>query len=410
MHVYAFAMQQHAVAVVGASGYSGLELTRILSRHPHVRLTALLSDRWAGERAGAHLPLEGPAAALIYGPLSGAEEVPAELAFLATPAEVSAELAPKLLARGVQVVDLSGAFRLRDPAAYPVWYGFEHPAPELLAEACYGLPELSREGLHGARLVANAGCYASAVALALAPLVKSGLVSSEGIAVTALSGASGAGRKASEEYSFVELQDDLRAYRLGKHQHVPEVEQAVAPFLKAGVALPEGVAVTGMSGVSGAGRKASEDYSFVEVADDLRAYRIGKHQHVPEIEQTVARYAGACGPISFTPVLTPIRRGILATVTVRLEKAPPPGLADALRAAYLDEPFVRALAPEKVMVKDVLHTNRCHVGLSVDARAGVVVAVSAIDNLVKGAAGQAIQATNAAYGWAETTGLDLLGG
>jgi N-acetyl-gamma-glutamyl-phosphate reductase len=165
-----------------------------------------------------------------------------------------------------------------------------------------------------------------------------------------------------------------------------------------------------MSGVSGAGRKASEDYSFVEVADDLRAYRLGKHQHVPEIEQTVARYAGACGPISFTPVLVPIRRGILATATVRVEGAVPADLGEALRRAYDQEPFVRVLAPDKVMVKDVVHTNRCHVGLAVDARAGVVVAVSAIDNLVKGAAGQAVQAVNAALGWPETTGLDLVGG
>ena len=343
-------MHELSTAVVGASGYAGLELTRYLARHPRLRPVALHSDRWAGESAGDRLPLTGPAAALPYRPLADAAQVDAELAFLATPAEVSVELAPKLLARGVRVVDLSGAFRLEDAALYPHWYGFAHAAPELLAEARYGLPELGRDKLAGARLVANPGCYATAIALALAPLLRTGLVE------------------------------------------------------------PDGVAVAAMSGVSGAGRKASEDYSFVEVADDLRAYRLGKHQHVPEIEQTVARYAGACPPISFTPVLVPIRRGILATVTVRLTEAPPAGLADALRAAYRDEPFVRALAPEKVMVKDVLHTNRCHVGLSVDARAGVVVAVSAIDNLVKGAAGQAIQATNAAYGWPETTGLDLLGG
>jgi N-acetyl-gamma-glutamyl-phosphate reductase len=212
------------------------------------------------------------------------------------------------------------------------------------------LPELAREKLLGARLVTNPGCYATAIALALAPLVKAGL------------------------------------------------------------GLRGGIAVTGLSGVSGAGRKASEDYSFAEVSDDLRAYRIGKHQHVPEIEQTVARYAGTCGAISFTPVLVPIRRGILATATVRLEGAPPAGLSDALRAAYAREPFVRVLAPDKVTVKDVVHTNRCHVGLAIDARAGVVVAVSAIDNLVKGAAGQAVQATNAALGWPETTGLDLIGG
>jgi len=343
-------MHSHPAAIVGASGYTGLELTRLLARHPRIRLAALYSDRWCDESAADRLPLDGPASSLRYRPLAEGERADAELVFLATPAEVSAELAPKLLAKGVRVIDLSGAFRLADPAAYPAWYGFAHPAPGLLAEARYGLPELARERLAGAKLVTNPGCYATAIALALAPLVKAGL------------------------------------------------------------GLEGGIAVTGLSGVSGAGRKASEDYSFVETAEDLRAYRIGKHQHVPEIEQTVARYAGACGPISFTPVLVPIRRGIFATATVRVHGTPPASLADALRAAYEKEPFVRVLAPDKVTVKDVVHTNRCHVGLAVDARAGFVVAVSAIDNLVKGAAGQALQAMNAALGWPETTGLDLLGG
>ncbi len=344
-------MNVHTAAIVGASGYTGLELTRLLARHPVLRLEALYSDRWASETAGARLPLSGATAALRYRPLAEGGATEAEIVFLATPAEVSAELAPRLLARGLRVVDLSGAFRLEDPAAYPQWYGFQHPAPTLLAEARYGLPELARERLGGARLVTNPGCYATTIALALAPLVKAGL------------------------------------------------------------GLDGGVAVTGMSGVSGAGRKASEDYSFVEVADDLRAYRIGRHQHVPEIEQAVARYAGARPTLSFTPILAPIRRGILATVTVRAAPgAPAADLAEVARAAYRDEPFVRVLPPEQVMVKDVVHTNRCHLGVAVDARAGVVVAVSALDNLVKGAAGQAVQAMNAAMGWPETAGLDLLGG
>jgi N-acetyl-gamma-glutamyl-phosphate reductase len=270
--------------------------------------------------------------------------------FLATPAEVSAELAPRLLARGARVVDLSGAFRLADPAAYPAWYGFAHPRPDLLADARYGLPELARERLAGARLVTNPGCYATATALALAPLVRSGLVA------------------------------------------------------------PDGIAVTGLSGVSGAGRKASEDYSFCEVDDDLRAYRLGRHQHVPEIEQTVARAAGACGPVSFTPVLVPMRRGILVSAALRAPGASQADLAAALERAYGAEPFVRVLPADRVMVKDVVHTNRAHVGVALDARAGVAVATCAIDNLVKGAAGQAVQATNAALGWPEVEGLDLLGG
>jgi N-acetyl-gamma-glutamyl-phosphate reductase len=342
-------MNVHSAAIVGASGYTGLELTRLLARHPHLRLQALYSDRWADELAGARVALGAPAAGLRYRALAEGAEADAEVVFLATPAEVSADLAPRLLARGVRVVDLSGAFRLEDPALYPAWYGFDHPARDLLAEARYGLPELAREGLRGARLVTNPGCYATAIALAVAPLVKAGL------------------------------------------------------------GLAGGIAVTGMSGVSGAGRKAAEDYSFVEVADDLRAYRIGKHQHVPEIEQTVARYAGACGPVSFTPVLVPIRRGILATVTIRAEGAVG-DLAEAVRATYRDEPFVKVLPADRVRIADVVHTNRCHLGITVDARAGAVVAVSAIDNLVKGAAGQALQATNAAFGWPETDGLDLVGG
>jgi N-acetyl-gamma-glutamyl-phosphate reductase len=344
-------MHTHTVAVVGASGYAGLELTRYLSRHPRLSVAALLSDRWSGEAAGDRIPLPAPTASLRYGALAEAETVGAEIAFLATPAEVSLQLAPKLLGRGVRVVDLSGAFRLADASLYPRWYGFEHGAQAVLAEARYGLPELARDGLRGARLVSNPGCYATATAMALAPLVRSGLVEKDGIAVAA------------------------------------------------------------MSGVSGAGRKASEDYSFCEVDEDLRAYRVAKHQHVPEIEQTVARYAGGCGPISFTPHLVPIRRGILATSALRLAPgASQADLAAAYDKAYEGERFVRVLAADKVAVKDVARTNRVHLGVAVDARAGTAVAISAIDNLVKGAAGQAVQALNAAMGWDEALGLDLLGG
>jgi N-acetyl-gamma-glutamyl-phosphate reductase len=344
-------MHTRTVAVVGASGYSGLELTRIVARHPRLSLASLYSDRWADEAVGARLPLPGPVAALRYLPQARAADLQADVAFLATPAEVSLALGPVLHARGVAVVDLSGAFRLQDPAAYPTWYGFEHTAVPLLAAARYGLPELDRDGLAGASFVTNPGCYATAIALALAPLVRSGLASREGIAVSA------------------------------------------------------------MSGVSGAGRKASEEYSFCEVDEDLRAYRIGRHQHVPEIEQTVARFAGGVGPISFTPHLVPLRRGILATCTLRAAPgATAAGIADAHASAYGAEPFVRVLPPDRVAVKDVVRTNRCHLGATLDARTGLVVAVSAIDNLVKGAAGQAVQAYNATQGWDETLGLDLLGG
>ncbi len=348
-------MHTRTVAIVGASGYSGLELTRIVARHPGLRLASLYSDRWADEPVGSRValsgPLSSPSATLRYLPQAAAAGLAADVAFLATPAEGSRALAPGLLARGVAVVDLSGAFRLHDPAAYPTWYGFEHSAVPLLAEARYGLPELDRDALRDARFVTNPGCYATAIALALSPLVRSGLASREGIAVSA------------------------------------------------------------MSGVSGAGRKASEDYSFCEVDEDLRAYRIGRHQHVPEIEQTVARFAGGVGPISFTPHLVPLRRGILATCALRAAPgASDAALREALDRAYGSEPFVRVMKPDQVSVKDVTRTNRCHLGATLDARTGLVIAVSAIDNLVKGAAGQAVQAYNATQGWDETLGLDLQGG
>jgi N-acetyl-gamma-glutamyl-phosphate reductase len=344
-------MHTLTAAVVGASGYSGLELTRILSRHPRLRLTAVTSDRWAGEQVSARLALDGAAGSLAYQALADSHAVEAEVAFLATPAEVSLELAPRLLARGLQVVDLSGAFRLLDTAEYPTWYGFAHTSPALLREARYGLPELGRKELPGARLITNPGCYATSIALAVAPLVRSGLCAAEGIRVT------------------------------------------------------------GLSGVSGAGRKASEEFGFCEVDEDLRAYRLGRHQHVPEIEQTVTRYAGACGPLSFTPVLIPMRRGILSTCVLPVRPGTSAAaLQEALQAAYAGEPFVKVLPADKVQVKDVARTNRCHVGVALDARAGVAVAVAAIDNLVKGAAGQAVQALNAARGWPETDGLDLVGG
>jgi N-acetyl-gamma-glutamyl-phosphate reductase len=339
------------VAIVGASGYSGIELTRILARHPQVRVAALFSDRWDGQAVGDRLPLDGPTAQLRYRPLAEAKGADAALCFLATPAEASLELAPGLLQQGRKVVDVSGAFRLAEAAEYPRWYGFEHTAPKLLAEARYGLPELAREGLKGARLIANPGCYATATALAIAPLIQ------------------------------------------------------------AGVCAPEGISVCASSGISGAGRRGSEDYSFCELDEDLRAYKLGKHQHLPEIEQTVARHAGKCGPLTFTPQLVPLRRGILATATLRLAAgASPADLRKALDKAYAREPFVRVLEADAVSVKDVARTNRAHLGVAHDGRAGTAVAVCAIDNLIKGAAGQAVQAMNAAQGWDERLGLDLIGG
>src|SRR5712664_2594027 len=268
---------------------------------------------------------------------------PCGVAFLATPAEVSLELVPRLLESGVKAIDLSGAFRLRDAALYPKHYGFEHARPDLLSEAFYGLPELARAP-RGAPLVANPGCYPTAAALALAPLIEARLLA------------------------------------------------------------PDPLIVDAASGVTGAGRKASEDFSFAEVDGDFRAYRVLRHQHQPEIAQALAR------PLTFTPHLLPAKRGILATCYARLA----PGrktseLQAALLHKYADAPFVEVLEmPDQVTLKGVTGTNRCQVAVAADGE--VVVAISAIDNLIKGAAGQAVQNLNLIMGWAETAGLDTLRG
>jgi N-acetyl-gamma-glutamyl-phosphate reductase len=338
-------MQTVPVGIIGASGYSGLELSRILALHPQVELKLLGSDKWAGDTAARRAGLPGATGKLRYAPQEKCAELSRECAavFLATPAEVSLDLVPRLLESGVKAIDLSGAFRLRDAALYPKHYGFEHPHPDLLSEAFYGLPELARAP-RGARLVANPGCYPTAAALALAPLIDARLLA------------------------------------------------------------PDPLIVDAASGVTGAGRKASEDFSFAEVDGDFRAYRVLRHQHQPEIAQTLAR------PLTFTAHLLPVKRGILATCYARLA----PGrkaseLQGALLHKYADAPFVEVLeTPDQVTLKGVTGTNRCQVAVAADGE--VVVAISAIDNLIKGAAGQAVQNLNLIMGWAETAGLDTLRG
>src|SRR5437764_11873595 len=220
-------MQTAPVGIVGASGYSGLEASRILAHHPHVELRLLGSDKWAGETAGRRAGLQGAAGKLRYAPQDQIAQLARECAavLLATPAEGSLQLAPILLSLGVKVIDLSGAFRLRDAAAYPRHYGFEHTHEDLLSEAFYGLPELSRAPA-GTRLVANPGCYPTAAALALAPLIEAGVVEGPFI-VDAASGVTGAGRKATEEMSFAEVDEDFKAYKVFRHQHQPEMAQTL---------------------------------------------------------------------------------------------------------------------------------------------------------------------------------------
>ncbi len=331
-----------------------MELTRILANHSHAELRFVTSDRWLGETVERRCGVVGDARRLTY--ISQTEALTVsrdcEVVFLATPAEVSLELAPKLLEAGTRVVDLSGAFRLRDGAVYPKWYGFTHSQTALLSSAVYGLPELFRSEVPKARLVANPGCYATSAALPLAPLIKAGLID------------------------------------------------------------PASIVINAASGVTGAGRKATEDFSFTEIDGDFRAYRVLRHQHTPEIAQTLGWVSdsGSAPDLVFTPHLLPVKRGILCTTFARLSKGVDAAAVNAALAdTYGREPFVPlAASADHVSLKAVVGTNRCQIGVSIDGDR--IVLASAIDNLVKGAAGQAVQNFNLLLGCAETEGLSGLRG
>jgi N-acetyl-gamma-glutamyl-phosphate reductase len=325
------------VSIVGVSGFSGAELALLLDRDPRFSLVAAVGDRWKGEPLGARVRVRGPSAKLAVAPMGEALDAAAmgEVALLATPADASAKLAPALLARGVRVVDLSGAFRLLDPADYPRWYGFEHPAPELLREARYGLPELAAvsgdaPAARDARLIANPGCYATATILALAPLLAA---------------------------------------------------RAIDPL---------GLFADGKSGATGAGRKLEDRLLFNEVAENVSAYRVARHQHAPEIEQALARVAGTAVRVTFVPHLLPIRRGLMVTAFGRL--LPGAGnLGATMRAAYEGADEVEVTGVEEVTIASVVHSARARVGATADTARGAAVAIGALDNLLKGAASQAMQ-------------------
>lgn len=335
------------VSVVGAAGYSGAEAVRLLARHPAVTLAGLFGSPGGKGAAFADLhPDLGAAAGPDVVPFSEEALLAGrpDAAVLATPNEVSASLAPRLLEAGVRVIDVSGAYRLKDPSLYPSWYGFEHPAPSLLAGAVYGLTEWCGEELSGARLVANPGCYPTSVLLALKPL---------------------------------------------------------APLLDP--ARP--VVVDSASGVSGAGKKAELAYSFCELAGTFKAYGVGSHRHEPEMRQELGLSAGA--DFTFVPHLLPLVRGILSTIHVSF---PGPvsdaAIAERFAAAYDGKPFVKVYAAGRLPeLKEVVGTPRAHVGWALLPGGRRAVVVSAIDNLLKGAASQAVQNLNRVFGRPETEGL-----
>jgi N-acetyl-gamma-glutamyl-phosphate reductase len=330
-----------------------MELARLVSGHPAFALTAAVSDRWAGSAVGDHLPIAGTAEAVR---VVKQTDAPAtfnglDLVFLCTPAEVSIQLGPVALDAGCRVIDLSGGFRLA-AAQYPRWYGFEHPRPDLLESACYSMPEAGASGpIRQARLVSNPGCYATASALAALALLRGGVIE------------------------------------------------------------PSGLIIDAKSGTTGAGKKATEDFSFSEVDGDFRAYRVLRHQHTPEIERILALAGSDAGRVTFTPHLLPTRRGILATVYGRLRAGKTADDVAATVAAFVKgKAFLRAAKPEAVRLHAVVGTNRVLLGADADPERGVAVAFAAIDNLVKGAAGQAIQNANLMLGLDETTGLLGLSG
>ena len=334
--------------VAGASGYTGAELLRLLSGHPLMEVVQVTAERHAGQSLEAVFPsLRGWYDLTLekLDPAALAEEC--HVVFCALPHTTSMDVVPALVKAGCLVVDLSADFRFRDPAVFEDWYGSPHKAAELSRRAVYGLPELHRESIRGSRLVANPGCYPTSVVLAVAPLLRAGLIE------------------------------------------------------------PDGIIADSKSGTSGAGRKAELALSFSELSEDFRAYQVGVHRHTPEIEQELSALAGRAITCSFTPHLVPMTRGILSTVYARyVGETTEEALYDVLKEAYSDEPFVRVLPTEELPATGRLRgTNLCELGLRLDERNGRVVVISALDNLGKGASGLAIQNANVMLDVDETAGL-----
>jgi N-acetyl-gamma-glutamyl-phosphate reductase len=347
------------VGVVGASGYSGEELVRLLLNHPRAELTVLTSRQQAGQTVARVFPKFAnhpkSRALRFIEPNVATLAREAQIIFLALPHGVAAEFALPLVEAGCQVIDLSADFRLRSAAVYKEFYAHEHPAPDLLARAVYGLPEVYRAQIKHAALIASPGCYPTSILLPLIPLLRAGLIHADGI-----------------------IADSL-------------------------------------SGVSGAGRKAELDYLFVECNESVRPYGVPKHRHLSEIEQELSFAAGQKVTLQFTPHLIPVNRGILTTLYVAPKRHFGPGeemaalgaeIARCYEEAWGKEPFVRLLeGPALPDTKNVAGTNVAEIAWRLDPRTGRLIVMSAIDNLVKGASGQAVQSMNIFCGFPETEGL-----
>ncbi len=352
-------MKTKKVAVIGASGYSGEELVRLLLNHPHAELVAVTSRQNAGQTLAQVFPkfASHPKSKTLRfsEPKAGLLAKQADVVFLALPHGVAAEYAVPLLDAGCGIIDLSADFRLKSAEIYKEFYAHDHPAPDLLPKAVYGLPEIYREQIKIASLVASPGCYPTSILLPVIPLLKAGLVKSTGI-----------------------IADSL-------------------------------------CGVSGAGRKAEADYLFCECNESVRPYGVPKHRHLSEIEEQLSLAAGSSVTIQFTPHLIPVNRGILTTLYLAPEKhfstaAEMSALSEKISTgyarAYGREPFVRLLEGKALPdTKNVVGTNVIEIAWRLDPRTGRLILMSAEDNLVKGASGQAVQSLNILCGFPETAGL-----
>jgi N-acetyl-gamma-glutamyl-phosphate reductase len=339
------------VAVIGASGYAGEELMRLLLVHPKVALTAVTSRQYAGKTVGEVFPrfahLE-PAATLKFSEAeAGSVAGLAEVVFLALPHGVSAGLGAALLEAGARVIDLSADFRIRDPKVYQEFYGNDHPVPQLLGRAVYGLPEIYRKEIAAAQLVACPGCYPTSILLPLLPLLRQKVID------------------------------------------------------------PNRIIISSLSGVTGAGRKVEAAYLFAECNESMRPYGVPKHRHLSEIEQELSVGAGAPVTIQFIPHLVPLNRGILSTMCVDLAGTGTEASIGAIyEKAYGGEPFVRLLREEHLPeTRNVTGTNFIDLAWRLDPRTNRLIVMSAIDNLTKGTSGQAVQCFNLMAKYPETTGL-----
>ena len=336
------------VNIAGATGYTGLELLRLLVKHPDVEIGTLTSESHAGKNIAEVAPSLAGWIDRILVKLTPDMAKECDILFLALPHTTSMKHVPALLQGGCRIVDLSADYRLRDPAVYSEWYQTPHLNPEVIKEAVYGLPELHREQIKGAQLVANPGCYPTGAILAL------------------------------------------------------------APFMTVDWVNVKSIIVDSKSGVSGAGSKLSQTTQFCEADEAVSAYGLGEHRHTPEIEQELSGLAGKSLTVSFSPHLMPMKRGLLTTAYIDLKKEMDRDRLHAHVANFYDsEPFVRVLAPGRYAnTSHVAGSNTCDIGVQVDARNGRAVITSAIDNLMKGASSQAIQNMNLMLGIGETTGLD----